>query len=57
MCENNNEECSVCNPSLISELSRVMRRLFEGVKEKLLHRICTGELTISRNVSVCKSRV
>ena len=29
---------------LILELSRVMRRLFEGVKEKLLTRICAGEL-------------
>lgn len=27
-----------------SELSRVMRHLFEGVKEKLLYRICLGEL-------------
>ena len=27
-----------------SELSHVMRHLFEGVKEKLLYRICLGEL-------------
>lgn len=27
-----------------TELSHVMRHLFEGVKEKLLYRICLGEL-------------
>ena len=27
-----------------SELSHVMRHLFEGVKEKLMYRICLGEL-------------
>ena len=32
---------------LVSELSRVMRRLFEGVKGKLLYRICAGKFSFN----------